>query len=71
MRDVRCPQCSSPMRAEPALEQRAIVKAKVEAGSSAAYATNFAASHHEKEVALGIVHVCSSCRYVMRVKAAA
>lgn len=66
-----CPQCGGALRPNPAADKRTIVKAMVEGGASAPYANNFADAHHEKEAEHGVVHVCSGCRYVTRIKAAA
>lgn len=68
---MMCPQCRAPMQANPAPDERTIVKAMVGRGSNAAYATNFARTHLEKQDTLGVLHTCGTCRYVMRVKLAA
>lgn len=67
MAQVTCPQCGDAMRATPAADKRRMVKELVQGGSSAHYAQNFADQHHEKEAALGVVHVCTGCPYTMRV----
>jgi len=64
-----CPQCKAPMLPSPAPDKRKLVKQMVDAGSSAAYATNFVDNHLEKEAELGVVYTCANCRYVTREKA--
>lgn len=68
---VACPQCGGALLATPALDKRAIVKRMVDTGGKAEYAHTFADTHHEKEAAHGVVHVCTACRYVTRIKEAA
>ena len=63
-----CPQCGAQMVAEPLPDEREIVKSMFGRGSSNAYAANKAATMKEKEAALGVVVVCSNCRYVTRAK---
>lgn len=69
---VACPQCGNAMVANPAPDKRTIVKTMLDSNTPAAapYAENFANRHLEKEAAHGVVHVCSACRYVTRIKAA-
>lgn len=66
-----CPQCGATMIANPAPDERAMVKELVASGSPVPYATHFAAQHHEKQAAHGVVHTCPACGYTLRVKDAA
>lgn len=70
MFDMTCPQCHMTMLAQPVPERREQIKAMVDRGSTAAYASNFADRRLEKEAQVGVVHRCSACGYTTRVKRA-
>jgi ssDNA-binding Zn-finger/Zn-ribbon topoisomerase 1 len=69
--EVRCPQCGTPMAANPAMEKREMIRQMIRAGSTAAYAENFVEEHYRKEAELGTVYTCPKDRYIMRVEAGA
>lgn len=65
---MKSPTSGAEMIAQPAPDERAMIKAMIDAGSSAAYATNFVKTHLEKEKALGTLYRDPVTGYTMRVK---
>lgn len=66
--DVVHPVYGTPMYPRPAPPEREIAKSMIDHGSQHHYATNYAAKVHEKEAEHGVLYVCPSTGYKMRVK---
>lgn len=68
---LRCPQCGTPLVANPAPSRREIIRGMVDEGHKPEYAADRADRRLEKEADLGVVCTCPRCRYVTRAPALA
>lgn len=65
---MKSPISGAEMVPSPAPDERAMIKAMIDSGSSAAYATNFVKRHLEKEQELGVLYTDPVTGYKTRSK---